>query len=32
MPSTYLSQERFDMEIPKQRNPWDNAKWKLEKR
>ena len=26
MPSTYLSQERFDMEIPKQRNPWDNAK------
>ena len=26
MPSTYLSQERFDMQIPKQRNPWDNAK------
>ena len=26
MPSTYLSQERFDMEIPKQRNAWDNAK------
>ena len=26
MPSTYLSQERFDMEIPKQRNTWDNAK------
>jgi len=26
MPSTYLSQERFDMEIPKLRNAWDNAK------
>ena len=26
MPSTYLSQERFDMEIPKPRNAWDNAK------